>query len=113
MQANWLLKITREVQGHPGYSAQERAERDVVYLTHTGWDDWFKYSTQYNVEYVDLNGERRSIGNTKIGRFGLLPSRAGLDVANGARYPQPPSDFDAMAPMTPHFLLIHVGWVQH
>lgn len=79
-----------------GYSAGERTERDVVYLTLTGWDDWFKYSTQYAVEYVDPRGERRSIGYTKVGRFGLLPANARGDIPLGARYPNPPTEFDSI-----------------
>lgn len=75
---------------------ERRSEPDVVYLMHTGWDDWFKYSTLYQVEYVDASGASRPIGATKIGRLGLLPAGKVTEPPPGARFPNPPESFDAL-----------------
>jgi predicted ATPase len=72
-----------------------KEEGEAVYLAHTGWDDWFEYSTMYAVDYVDASGQEFHIGMTKIGRFGLKPARRGADVPD-ARYPDPPREFNAL-----------------
>jgi len=64
----------------------------------TGWDDWFKYSTAYDVQYVDASGERHRLGWTKIGQFGLLPAGAHAPAAEGVRTPDVPASFDAIGP---------------
>jgi predicted ATPase len=70
-----------------------RAEPSTTYLIHTEWDDWFKYSTMYQVEYIDPAGETHHLGNTKIGRFGLKPSRGGPDQPDDSRFPRPKKRF--------------------
>lgn len=40
--------------------------KNTVYLLNDAWDDWFRYETQYRVEYIDLNGESKKIGFVKI-----------------------------------------------
>jgi predicted ATPase len=72
------------------------AERDVVYLLPTGWDDWFKFSTLFNVTYVDANGRRHDIGGTKIGRFGLKPARYEEESQPEYRSPKPPDRFEQL-----------------
>jgi predicted ATPase len=67
--------------------------RNVVLLRHTGWDDWFKFSTLYNVTYVDADGAHHDIGGTKIGRTGLLPAGKDHERQDGFRYPDPPERF--------------------
>lgn len=76
--------------------SQRDRESGVVYLTHTGWDDWFKFSTLYDVEYVDEEGTNHSIGTTKIGKFGLQPSERGPDLPDDARRPNPPATFGVL-----------------
>lgn len=76
--------------------SQTERSPGVVYLTHTGWDDWFKFSTAYNVEYVDDAGVSHSIGTTKIGKFGLQPSERGPDLPDDTRRPNPPTVFAAL-----------------
>lgn len=68
----------------------------VVYLTHTGWDDWFKYSTLYYVRYSDEKGVSHDIGSTKLGRFGLLPAGRSEELRPGTRLPNPPDAFEAL-----------------
>lgn len=70
-------------------------DRDVVHLRHTGWDDWFKFSTLYNAAYVDADGKPHEIGGAKIGRAGLLPAGKGTD-REGHRYPNPPKQFNQL-----------------
>lgn len=70
--------------------------RSVVLLRHTGWDDWFKYSTLYQVTYVDAVGDQHVIGWTKIGRIGLKPARSG-ECEEGLRYPRPPKQFSQLS----------------
>ena len=35
---------------------------DTVYLINDKWDDWFTYEKQYNIYYVDINGDSNWIG---------------------------------------------------
>lgn len=66
---------------------------NTVYLQHTDWDDWFKFATTYAALYVDQDGERHRLGETKIGRFGLKPAGRGSGIAGEARHPGPPDEF--------------------
>jgi len=58
-------------------------KRERVYLLSDNWNDWFKYQTQYTLIYVNGDGEHHTIGDVKIGQFGMtrdqgrpnLPSR--------------------------------------
>lgn len=67
--------------------------RNAMLLRHTGWDDWFKFSTLYNVTYVDADGAHHDIGGTKIGRIGLRPAGKDRERQDGFRYPDPPERF--------------------
>ena len=49
---------------------QECEEKSTVYLMLDGWDDWFTYSTLFNIRYVDSNGNVRRLGSVKIGQKG-------------------------------------------
>lgn len=49
---------------------QECEEKSTVYLMLDGWDDWFTYSTLFNIRYVDSNGSIHRIGSVKIGQEG-------------------------------------------
>ena len=51
---------------------------DTVYLINDKWDDWFTYETQYNMYYVDINGDSNWIGYVKIARVGQTERRAVL-----------------------------------
>ncbi|MFJ5819847.1 AAA family ATPase [Streptomyces sp. NPDC093108] len=42
-----------------------------AYLVTDNWDDWFQYSTQYDLTYRDSDGDTHSIGQIKIGQFGM------------------------------------------
>ncbi|WP_019925204.1 AAA family ATPase [Nocardia sp. BMG111209] len=74
--------------------------RDTVFLIRSDWDDWFKYETLFDAQYVDHHGEIVPIGGTKIGRFGLQPARASDvrdgHVGRGHRSPNPPQQFDVL-----------------
>lgn len=54
--------------------------RNVVLLMTDGWDDWFKFSTMYNVSYFDSDGERHRIGDVKIGEFGMVKDQRRASV---------------------------------
>ncbi|HUZ51386.1 MAG TPA: AAA family ATPase [Streptosporangiaceae bacterium] len=73
------------------------AGRDVVYLSPSSWDDWFKFATLFDVTYVDATGQRHPIGGTKIGRFGLMPASQEEERRPGYRRPEPPSQFDQVS----------------
>lgn len=68
-------------------------DKDTVYLNPTWWDDWFKYSTAYDVEYIDASGDRHRIGWTKVGQFGLRPAGASAPAKAGMRSPDVPPKF--------------------
>ena len=69
---------------------------DTIFLQPTGWDDWFKYSTAYDVQYVDDSGERHRLGWTKIGQFGLRPAGARTAAEKGVRTPDVPTVFNSI-----------------
>jgi predicted ATPase len=69
------------------------ADRDVVYLSSSSWDDWFKFETLFNVAYIDANGKQHDIGGTKIGSFGLRPAGRETEHRPGYRRPDPPAQF--------------------
>jgi predicted ATPase len=73
-------------------SASQR-RTDTVYLAATGWDDWFQFSTLFNVAYIDRDGMLWPIGQTKIGEFGLEPARKSEPKQPGFRSPAIPSEF--------------------
>lgn len=62
--------------------------KDVIYLLTDGWDDWFKFSTMYNIIYVDQSGEQHRIGEVKIGEFGMQENQ---------RRPNIPSEFEELS----------------
>jgi len=76
--------------GWPGIN-ESRPNR--VYLRRIDWDDWFKYSTSFDVMVVDTDGTRHKIGETKIGKFGLLPAGRGDGEPGKSRLPGPPDSF--------------------
>ncbi|WP_413613235.1 AAA family ATPase [Bdellovibrio sp. HCB-110] len=39
-----------------------------IYLVRDNWDDWFTYTTQFYLMYVDPAGQKFGIGNVKIGQ---------------------------------------------
>lgn len=51
--------------------ATPKWEPDTVFLFEDSWDDWFTYSTMYNLVICVPNGEKRRIGAIKIGQFGM------------------------------------------
>jgi predicted ATPase len=54
--------------------AGERVPANVkgrAYLVTDEWDDWFEFSTLYNLILVDEDGGRTSVGGVKIGQFGM------------------------------------------
>jgi predicted ATPase len=61
--------------------------KSAVLLVTDGWDDWFQFSTMYNVIYADENGETTRIGEVKIGQFSMEKDQ---------RRPSIPSDFETL-----------------
>jgi hypothetical protein len=46
-----------------------------AYLVIDNWNDWFRFRTQYYLVVFDSNGVEQSIGNVKIGQFGMVESQ--------------------------------------
>lgn len=65
-------------------SPQSTYTRRTAYLLEDAWDDWFKYSTQYFLFYIDSNGVKNDIGAVKIGQ---------LNMSEGQRRPNLPTEF--------------------
>jgi hypothetical protein len=61
--------------------------RDKAFLLTDNWDDWFEFSTLYQLVIVDAEGEQHDIGGGKIGEF---------DMAKGDRRPNLPDKFDEL-----------------
>src|ERR1700722_4337822 len=47
------------------------ATPDSAYLAVDEWDDWFRFSTMYFLQYVDEHGSLHGIGSVKVGQFGM------------------------------------------
>lgn len=71
----------------PNSGRLPKKEKNIVVLFVDGWDDWFKYSTMYNVFYYDGDGERHRIGEVKIGQF---------DMERGQRSAEIPDEFESL-----------------
>ena len=44
---------------------------NIGYLIEDQWDDWFQYSTMYDLYVVDLSSQKHYIGKVKIGQRGM------------------------------------------
>jgi hypothetical protein len=53
------------------------------------WDDWFRFSTMYNLIVINNSGERHDVGRVKIGEFGMSEDQ---------RRPDIPQSFTALGP---------------
>ncbi len=63
-------------------------KKNMILLFHSGWDDWFKYSTLYNLFYYDNDGLKNGIGAIKIGE---------KNMANNQRTPNIPDSFETLS----------------
>lgn len=61
--------------------------RNCAYLLTDNWDDWFKFSTLYNLVIFDEVGNEYAIGGVKIGQFAM---------AEDQRRPNLPEQFDGL-----------------
>lgn len=61
--------------------------KDIIFLLTDGWDDWFKFSTMYNVIYCDSSSAAHRIGEVKIGEF---------DMKEGQRRAEIPDEFERL-----------------
>ena len=48
-----------------------RVARDVAYLIHIGWDDWFQYETKFAIHYFSEDGSRAPAQEVRISHMGL------------------------------------------
>ncbi|MFC5411906.1 AAA family ATPase [Larkinella bovis] len=46
-------------------------DKNIIVLIHDLWDDWFTYSTLYNIFYFNHYGEKKRLGSIKIGQKGM------------------------------------------
>lgn len=58
-----------------------------AYLLTDNWDDWFKFSTLYNLVVFDRDGEQHFIGGVKIGQFNMTEDQ---------RRPNIPDQFETL-----------------
>lgn len=63
------------------------ASPDSFVLTHSNWNDWWEFETQYFVEYVPWNGAPIELGSIKIGWAG----------ENDGKIPDIPGSFNALS----------------
>ena len=47
------------------------SDPNIGYLIEDQWDDWFQYSTMYDLYVVDLSFQKHYIGKVKIGQRGM------------------------------------------
>lgn len=76
-----------------GTNPKKVDDKNMIYLTPSGWDDWFEFSTLYIVQYVGFEGEVKRLGSTKIGQVGLKGSRTS---EKGFRRPEIPDNFEIL-----------------
>ena len=57
---------------------------NTAYLVEDQWDDWFQYSTMYDLYVINSETENHCIGKVKIGQKGM---------AEGQRRPELPLSF--------------------
>jgi predicted ATPase len=60
---------------------------NIIILTKSSWDDWFKYSTLYSLNYYDQKGVRTYLGSIKIGE---------KNMEHDQRSPKIPDVFDIL-----------------
>lgn len=53
--------------------------KNLIYLASSNWDDWFSFSTLYNVYYFDNNSTQIHIGSIKIGQKNMSTRTPQLD----------------------------------
>lgn len=54
----------------------------TAYLINDNWNDWFQYSTMYDLEVVDDTGELKYIGKVKIGEFSMDKDQGSPNIPN-------------------------------
>ena len=62
----------------------ETEKINIICLVPSSWDDWFRYSTLYNLYYYDSNGLRTHLGSIKVGQ---------KNMTNDQRRPALPDSF--------------------
>ncbi|MBS1939890.1 MAG: ATP-binding protein [Bacteroidetes bacterium] len=76
--------------------------KNLAVLSTDRWDDWSQFETQYDLTIYDAGGDRRNIGQVKIGWKGLVgKARPGTKEEMEAfpdshRYPPVPKEFIAL-----------------
>lgn len=65
----------------------DSVKSNIISLTHSSWDDWFRYNTTYKISYYDTDGLSTYLGTIKIGQF---------NMANEQRKPDLPDSFDSL-----------------
>ncbi|CEN87619.1 AAA family ATPase [Paraclostridium sordellii] len=62
------------------HSGIDYTNQNTFYLIEDDWDDWFTYSTLFNLLYIDQNLNIHDIGSLKIGQFGMLSDQRSPDI---------------------------------
>jgi predicted ATPase len=73
-------------------SDKDQNEKNIIYLSHSSWDDWFAYATLFSAIYIDNNRKETLLGSIKIGKAGLPGSRN----ERADRIPDIPEKFDKL-----------------
>jgi ABC-type multidrug transport system ATPase subunit len=74
------------------YEERIKTARNVIFLFHSNWDDWYRYETIFHVVYVDSIGVEFIIGNTKIGKVGMEGAHFDEPDKNSHRITQIPKE---------------------
>jgi ABC-type multidrug transport system ATPase subunit len=69
------------------YSAIPADAASEAFLLVDQWDDWFKFSTMYQLHYVSKSGEKVRVGEVKIGQYAMTSAQ---------RRPEIPAQFDML-----------------
>ena len=58
----------------------DASRTNIAYLILDNWDDWFSYSTMYDLEIVDNEGSIHYIGKVKIGEYSMQENQRRANI---------------------------------
>ena len=73
-----------------------KTDTDVILLQRGFWDDWFEFSTDYFLTYVNEEGKETDLGTIKIGEQKLKSGGRSDTGIRGVRTPDLPIEFDVL-----------------
>lgn len=64
------------------YSYIDTTKNNVAFLVKDNWNDWWTYSTLYDLYYIDNNFKENFIGQVKIGQFNMAEHQSSPNIPN-------------------------------